>query len=175
MAFFFATAEDLLPVLLSVEANHAIVYTPMGQVCESAPAHYRTARDLPTLFRPQPHESAGNGPRYLVTELGTEVLCDESPGIRNKRMLVDQLANRDSTVLQHGGLYKESILLEGEVRTAYRTTVAQRLQRAFDSAIRKHFVKIQAYYVGPAAEMMLDSGCRLTSAEQCPRDLDLRR
>src|SRR3954471_19547928 len=84
-------------------------------------------------------------------------------------------ANPDSTVLRHGGLFQENVLLDGEVRTAYKTPVAQRLQRAFDAAIRKHFVMIQAFYVGLAAEALLDSGCRLTAAEQCPPEVDLRR
>jgi hypothetical protein len=53
--------------------------------------------------------------------------------------------------------------------------VARRLQRTFDTAIRKHFVKISAFFVGPAAEALLDSGCRLTAAEQSPPEFDLRR
>ena len=91
------------------------------------------------------------------------------------RWSVDQLANPDSTVLRHGGLFKENVLLAGEVRTAFKTAVALRLQRAFDAAIREHFVKIQAFYVGAAAEALLDSGCRLTAADQCPPEFDLRR
>jgi hypothetical protein len=176
MAFFFATPDDLLPVLLSVEARHAIVYTPTGHIHEPRAELYRTARDLPTLFQPQPFESAVGGPAYLVTEAGTEVLLRQLSRYEGKdRWSVDQLANPDSTVLRHGGLFKQNILLDGEVRTAYKTTVAQRLQRAFDGAIRKHFVKIQAFYVGPAAEALLDSGCRLTGAEQSPPEFDLRR
>ncbi len=176
MAFFFATADDLLPVLLTVEAKLAVVYTPFNHIHEPKADHYRTARELPTLFQPQPFESAGCCPAYLITEAGTEVILRQlSPYEGKRRWSVDQLANPDSTVLLHGGLFKENVLLRGEVRTAYKTTVAQRLQRAFDAVIRKHFVKIQAFYVGPAAEAMLDSGCRLTAAEQCPRDSDLRR
>lgn len=176
MAFFFATADDLLPVLLSVEAKQAVVYTPCGHIHEPRAEHYRTARDLPTLFQPQPYESAVGGPAYLVTVAGTEVVLRQLSRYEGKdRWAVDQLANPDSTVLRHGGLYKENVLLQGEVRTAYKTAVAQRLQRAFDAAIRKHFVKVQAFYVGPAAEALLDSGCRLTAAEPCPPEYDLRR
>jgi hypothetical protein len=58
MAFFFAMADDLLPVLLSVEAKLALKYTPFGHIYEPTVDHYRTARDLPTLFKPQPFESA---------------------------------------------------------------------------------------------------------------------
>src|SRR5438067_197342 len=74
MAFFHATADDLLPVLLSVEARQPVVYTRMGRVNEPRAGHYLTARDLPTLFQPQPFESATGGPAYLVTEAGTEVI-----------------------------------------------------------------------------------------------------
>src|SRR4051812_861655 len=91
------------------------------------------------------------------------------------RWAVDQLANPDSTILRHGGMFKSDILLAGEVRTASRTTAALRLQRAFDAAIRKTFVKIQAFHVGPEAVALLDSGYRLTAAEQSPPEFDLRR
>jgi len=176
VAFFFATADDLLPVLLSVEAKHAVVYTPFDHVYEPRAEHFRSARDLPTLFKSQPYESAVGGPAYLVTAAGTDVALRQLSCYAGRdRWSVDQLANPDSTVLRHGGLFKENILLSGEVRSAYKTTVALRLQRAFDTAIRKHFTKIQAFYVGPAAERMLDSGCRLTAAEQCPPEFDLRR
>jgi hypothetical protein len=172
MAFFYATADDLLPVLLGVEARHPVVYTPCGHVTKRKVAHFSTARDLPTLFQPQPYESAISGPAYLVTEAGTKVALRQ---LGKNRWAVDALANPDSTILRHGGLYGKKVLLHGEVRTAYKTKVAVRLQRAFDAAIRKHFVKIEAFYVGPGAEALLDSGCRLTAAEQCPPEYDLRR
>jgi hypothetical protein len=176
MAFFFATADDLLPVLLSVEAKRAVVYTLCGHIHEPSTDHYQSARNLTTLFKPQPCESAVGGPAYLITEAGTEVVLRQLSQYEGKdRWAVDQLANPDSTVLRHGGLFKENVLLSGEVRTAYKTTVAQRLQRAFDAAIRKHFVKIRAFRVGPAAEALLDAGCRLTAAEQCPPTSDLQR
>ncbi len=176
MAFFFATSDDLLPVLLSVEARHTVAYTLCDHVNEPRVDHFSTARDLRTLFQQQPFESAVLGPAYLVTESGTEVLLRRlSPYEGKDRWAVDQLANPDSTVLRHGGLYGENVLLRGEIRTAYRTKVADRLQRAFDAAIRKHFAKIRSFYVGPEAATLLDSGSRLTVAQQCPPESDLRR
>ena len=176
MAFFFATAEDLLPVLLSVEAKRTVTYTPCGHIHEPRADRFRTARDLPTLFRRQPLESAICGPAYLVTEADTEVVLRQLSRYEGKdRWSVDQLANPDSTVFRHGGMFKDNVLLQGEVRTAYKTAMAQSLQRAFDAAIHRHFAKVQAFYVGPVAEALLDSGCRLTAAEQCPPEYDLRR
>jgi hypothetical protein len=176
MAFFFATADDLLPVLLSVETKHAVVYTRCGHIHVPKAVRYHTARDISTLFQPQPFESAVLGPTYLVTEADTEVVLRQLSRYEDKdRWSVDQLANPESTVLRHGGLFKESVLLQGEVRTVHKSTVAQRLQRAFDAAIREHFGNIRSFYVGPAAAALLDSGCRLTGAEQSPREFDLQR
>jgi hypothetical protein len=176
MAFFFATGEDLLPALLRVESRHAVVYTPFEHIHQPRADYFRTARDLPTLFQPQPFESAVCGPGYLVTEDGTEVVLRQLSRYEGKdRWAIDQLANPDSTVLRHGGMYGDKVLLRGEVRTASKTKAALRLQRAFDAAIRRHFVKIGPFYVGPRAEALMDSGCRLTAAEQCPRESDLRR
>ncbi|HWG46909.1 MAG TPA: hypothetical protein VN688_29370 [Gemmataceae bacterium] len=176
MAFFFATGDDLLTVLLSVEARYSVVYTPFDHVYEPRVEQFRSVRELPTLFRPQPYESAVCGPAYLVTEAGTEVVLRPLSRYEGKdSWSIDQLANPDSTVLRHGGKYRDNVLLQGEVRTAYKTKVAMRLQRAFDAALRKHFVKIGAFYVGPGAEALLDSGCRLTAAEQCPPGSDLCR
>jgi len=177
MAFFYATADDLLPVLLSVEARHSVVYTLKGPYLRAESGSFPLGSGSAHSLPPQPYESSVCGPTYLVTEAGTDVILRPVTPYEGKdRWAIDQLANPDSTVLRHGGLFGENILLAGEIRTAYKTKVATRLQRAFDTEIRKHFVKIGAYYVGPAAEVLLDSGYRLTAAaEQSPSASDLRR
>jgi hypothetical protein len=176
MACFFATPDDLLPVLLSVEARQSVAYTPCGHVNEPRVDRFYTARDLPTLFQPAPFESAVAGPAYLVTESGTDIVLRQlSPYEGKDRWAVDQLYNPDSTIVQHGGLYGDNVLLRGEIRSAHKTKVAVRLQRAFDTAVRKHFVKIGVFYVGRQAQSLLNSGYRLTAAQQCPPESDLRR
>ena len=176
MAFFFATSGDLLPVLLSVEARHSIVYTRVDHVNTSRVEPFCSARDLPTLFQPAPFESSVNCPTYLITESGTDVILEQLHCYDGKdRWAIDQLANPDSTILRHGGLYGDNVLLHGEIRTASKTQVAVRLQRSFDTAVRKHFVKIHSFYVGRDAVALLDSGFRLTAAGQCPLEFDLRR
>ena len=176
MAFFFATPEDLLPVLLSVETRHHLSYTPCGHIDKPMIESFGTARELPTLFLPAPNESAVAGPSYIVTEsTATIVLRELSPYLGKERWAVDQLENPNSTVLRHGGFYGEHLLLRGEVRTAYKSPVATRLQRAFDTAIRNAFVKVKAFYVGKQAEALLDAGYRLTAAKKSPPEYDLQR
>ena len=176
MAFFFATAEDLMPVLLRVEERVSIKYTPFGHFSTPDVKSIASASGLPTLFRPAPYDSAVSCPKYLVTELDAVV---------TSRMIsrhggttvwsIDQLQNSESTVLSHGGLFGDDVLLCGELRTVHKTAAAQRLQRAFDSEIRRYFKKIRAFRVGKSAETLLDAGVRLTAAKQSPSTYDLVR
>jgi hypothetical protein len=177
MAFFFATADDLLPVLLGVEEGLNVQYTQMGHIpSRDHVSTFTSARDLPTLFAPAQHESSVAGPMYLIMNSAAPIKLRELTPYRGQdRWAIDQLENPDSTIMRHGGLYDGRILLRGEIRTASRSPVASKLQRRFDAAIRKAFVKIKACYVGKGAEKLLDSGYRLSVAAQSPKELDLCR
>jgi hypothetical protein len=176
MLHFYATREDLLPVLASVEDKLDVRYTLMDEYSSKDIDFFHQGRDLPTLSQPSPSESAANGPAYLVT-LGAEPARPrELPAFDGRtRLVIDQLENPASTVLLHGGRYGKHVLLYGRVATTSRAPTALKLQRAFESAIRKSFVRIKAFYIGQAAAVLLDSGVRLTSAVQSPREYDLSR
>lgn len=176
VAFFFATTEDLLPVLLEVEKKHRIKYARFGHHDSAYVECHASASALPTLFLPAPHESALACSAYLVTWLDAPVRPRRiSRNDGTTVWSVDQLENEASTVLRHGGRLDADVLLSGEVRTVHKDPAAQKLQRAFDTAIRKHFTKIQAFRVGKQAESLLDAGIRLTDAKQSPRRYDLAR
>jgi hypothetical protein len=176
MSRFFATPEDLLPVFSSVEARRQVVYTLMGHVSEPDVRSFSAASELPTLFGPAPADSVSAGHAYLVTDATNNVSTRElSPYRGAPRWAIDQLNNPDSAVLQHGGFFGKGVLLHGSIRTASKSAVAIGLQRAFDVAIRKHFVRVQAFYVGKQAESLLDSGYRLTFSAGAPGEYDLHR
>jgi hypothetical protein len=176
MSRFFATPEDLLPVLSSVETRRQVVYTLMGHISAPEVRSFSAAAELPTLFEPAPADSVSAGHAYLVTEATTKVSIRELSVYQGSpRWVIDQLHNPDSTVLQHGGYFGARVLLHGSVRTVSQSPVSASLQRAFDGAIRRHFVRVQAFYVGKQAETLLDSGYRLTFSARAPREYDLRR
>jgi hypothetical protein len=176
MAFFYATAEDLLPVLLSVENKIRIKYTPFDHFKSPIVKAFASALELPTLSLPAPFESAATCPKYLVTHLDATVKPRKISRHDGKTVWsIDQLENDESTVFSHGGLFGEDVLLYGEVRTVHKNAAAQTLQRAFDTAIRISFTKIQSFRVGKHAETLLDAGVRLTGAKQSPRTNDLAR
>lgn len=176
MPHFYATSEDLIPVIEKVESKLSLKYARCGHF-ESADIHfYFSGLDLPTLGKPLAHESAVSDPAYLVSHRDTAIQTRELSEFKGRpRFAVDQAYNEHTTVLWHGGLYGSRILLHGRVDTISQSKQAQQIQRAFGSALRKYFARIRAFYVGPQAEHLLDSGYRLTAAEQSPPDYDLRR
>ena len=176
MTHFFATAEDLLPIFFEIEARRQLSYTLTGHITKPEVASYHRGNDLPTLHQPTTSEAAANCPSYLVTQVEQPVNLRKLPPYAGQnRWAVDQLANPDSTVLWHGGVFEGKLLLHGRVATTSKSSIAQSLQRAFDSQIRRHFSKIKAFYVGRKAEQLLDSGFRLTIAAQSPSEYDLCR
>lgn len=176
MAFFFATAKDLLPVLLSVESKIRIKYTPWGYFNSPNVSAFISASELPTLTLPAPSESAISCPRYLVTHFDTTVKYEKISRYDGSTVwCVSQSVNEDSIVFSHGGQFDEGVLLNGEVRTVHKTPAAQKLQQIFDTAIRNSFTKIRAFRVGKHAEDLLDAGVRLTGAKQSPEIYDLAR
>jgi len=172
MPHFFATADDLLPVFGSVESRRAVRYTLSQHTTEKSIQSFQSGAQLPTLRATLAHPNAVACPAYLVSDETTEI------ALRNidlKTWAIDQLANPDTTMLWHGGMYNGSVLLYGRVATASTSKVAASLQRAFDSSIKKHFVRIKAFYVGAEAESLLDKGLRLTIGADSPKDYDLQR
>jgi hypothetical protein len=172
MSHFFATHEDLLPVFASVEVR----YTRMERNTSSDVEWWQAGKELPTLAQHCPTESAAAGPAYLVTLRSTPAKSRKlAPLGEHNWWVVDQLENPDSTVLWHGGFFSEDVLLYGRVATVSRSPIALKLQRAYESAMRNHFNRTKAFYIGSKAEALLDAGVRLAIGASSPSQYDLSR
>jgi len=171
---FYATRNDLLPVLETFDRKHGVAYTLIGLLDSPALTTVHSGSAIATLDKPAPLSSASFGYQYLITPVEQGVVVREVPqragGIR---YAVDQLANPISITFQHGGFFAEDILLYGRVATCSNHPTSAKLHRAFASAVAKHFARIRAFYVGPEAEGLLRRGCRLTIGADSPREYDL--
>ena len=172
--YFFATADDLLPVFSRVEAKRDLVYTLMG-LFESRPAEaFTRGEELPTLRLPPQGRSTVACSAYLVTPAGVTVNVREVPqragGIR---YAVDQLFNPDSIEVNHGGRPEPGVLLAGRVATCTGTEASAALCRAYANAMARTFTRVQSFWVGPEARELLAAGCRLTQSADSPPEYDL--
>jgi hypothetical protein len=172
--YFFATANDLLPVFSRVEAKWDVVYTLSG-LLESPPLEaFTRGEQLPSLRQPPSGQSMVECPDYLVTPAGVAVQVREVPQVAGGiRYAIDQLVNPDSVTLSHGGSPAPGILLAGRIGTCTGTEASGKLFRVYANAVAKAYVKIKAFWVGPEAREMLAVGCRLTQSADSPQQYDL--
>ncbi|UCV03336.1 hypothetical protein [Dechloromonas denitrificans] len=171
---FFALKEDLLCVIDEVEKKAQLTYYRMGNFLEPTVDSFGSAAEIPNLGIANVGSSSVCE-SYLVSERKTAFVVLPLVGSSGiARYCVDQLNNPDSVTFTPAGLWDNgNILLHGRVGTASNSVQSLALIKLFSSVIKKKFRKVKAFYVGPKAFGLLESGKRLTIAEQSPREFDL--
>ncbi len=89
-------------------------------------------------------------------------------------MMFNQMYNPDSIVLTPAGARGDSMIIAGLFATIGSTDTALALIRIARGAVKRHFTRVNAFWVGPEALVRLRGGARLTMAEQSPPLYDLR-
>ena len=170
---FFALKDDLLPVLQHIESKGSLRYTRFGHFPTPQCGSFVRAAEIPNLGIAKNESSIGCD-MYLVAEMGVAINTRRIE--RNSGEVVfsvDQLLNPDTVCFRPGGLWRDEIVLDGEVATVSDTNRAQDLMKRFKSGVRKHFTSVRGTHVGAKALEMLRAGKRLTLAEQSPPQFDL--
>lgn len=170
---FFALKDDLLPMLELVESKGALKYARMGNFAsheiKDGISVFENGMGIPNLGKASA-DSAAACEAFLVCERGTPVNLRP---VQGERVCVDQLANPDSVEFKPGGIWNEDVLLHGRIATASESAISQALMKRFQAAVKKTFSKVKAFYVGPKALVLLESGKRLTISVQSAREFDL--
>ncbi len=167
---FFAAGDDLLAVYAAVDTAMPLRYVRMGHVVGHGFEEYAKGSDLPGLGMAN-FASSSLCTTFLVMNADMPVVLREIPG--TDRKAIDQMYNPDSVTLHPAGTWGDRAVLSGCVATAYDSVVTRALIGCFRKAIRRHFTKVRAFYVGPAAMALLHQQARLTAAIQCPIEGDL--
>lgn len=167
---FFATRNDVLPVLESVEMACPIDYVQFGATDAAKAVKFPSVHAIPNLGIAS-SDSAINCATYLICKRGYQV---QARAIRG-RYLFDQLLNPETVTFTPAGLWGGDILLHGRFATTSASSDSAELMKRIGSAVRSRFEKIKAFYVGREAAQMLGSGKRLAIAVQSPQTLDLSR
>lgn len=170
---FFATKNDLLLVLREFEAKRRIKYTRAGRLGGPKSQIWESAPNLPGLGRAAGDQAVACD-SFLVFD------CSSSINVVSREMLngddrydVEQARNPDSVVLNVGGEWVDGSLISGGAATNSSSSISQSMMRAIYLSIRKHFTRVQAFWVGPEALAALRRGKRLTYAVQSPPEYDL--
>lgn len=167
---FYAQEDDIIPVLKDLDEAMHLVYIRMDHYTDENYDRYKDYREIPGVGIAN-GDAAVQCSQYLAIEPATKLI--PSKIIRTKQTSIDQLLNPDSIVVSFGGLWNGEVVISGRVATVSDSVGAQGMLRRFQRSIKKHFIKIRAFYVGPKAMASLKSGRRLTAAIQCPPEYDL--
>jgi hypothetical protein len=174
--FFFATPEDIVPVLRRFEANDPLKFVVLGNLTTPNRAIYLQASDIPNPGVAT-HETGSASTAYMVSLRDTKNHMHKFVGNSGEyRWTLDNGDNEETVVLTMAGLWEDGTLLPGLMDTLHQTPVAQQLMKWFLAALKQEgFVKIESWWVGPVAMEMLRSGKRLTTtAVQSPPQFDLK-
>lgn len=168
---FFATKNDLEPVVEAVESKKSLRYVLMGSFEQPKIEEYRTALDIRGFGLANSGQQVQQN-SYLVMDAKIKPQFREVPQRRGGlRYIVDTVANPTAIVFRHGGLFEECCLITGEISGE----ASSDLYPIFAYEIKQHFGKIQSYLVGPEAARLLDQGIRLTANVRASTEFDLRR
>lgn len=173
--YFFATRNDILPILEEIEKKIPIKYTVAGAFSVAVPldTFFRSAEDARVGIPNYPNGLASWG--FLITKPETQVALSFIQTIYGPRYFVDQLLNPESQILTPGGRWANDIVLEGRIASVLKTPFSSKVERLFRRLASAKFEKIKGIYVGREAAEILDAGGRLASAVNANPDYDLCR
>jgi hypothetical protein len=142
----FATKSDWLLVLSEIEARQPIKYIRAGMLTASTPEVWRLGADLPKLGDATGDQAVACDPYLIMEEKASLHVRSSIMSDGKTRFDVDQLNNEDSVVIWPGGKWGTDVLISGSIATVSASSIAQGLMRAAHATIKKHFVRVQAFW-----------------------------
>jgi hypothetical protein len=173
---FFGLKEDLLQMLELVESEVSLTFVRMGNFLEhdinDAMRKFETGAALPNLGKASADSSAACD-AFLVSQRECRIKMRRIRTCGADRVCIDQVENPNTIEFKPAGLWNDKIVLHGRIATVSESRSSQALMTQFETAIKKTFCKIKAFYVGPKALEFLKTGKRLTISVQSPPEFDL--
>jgi hypothetical protein len=170
---FYATKQDLWPLLSSLETKQNLQYTLTGMFDVNRLQTYYSYADIPDFGRASHPNAIGNTTRLISlrgTTLRTEEVPQEAGGIC---FAISQRLNDDTIIFSPGGWYGDDLILYGRIGTISNSVTSKNLYNFFVKSFRERFKRVQEFYVGPETFDRAKSGVRLTIGASSPAEFDL--
>lgn len=169
---FFATKQDLLPVIFDLDSKSHFQYCASGLFDSPDIRYYSSLFFVPQLGVAQRDSTQSSS--YLVLGsnklIQTRAIPQRSGGVK---YAIDQLINPNTAVFRLGGIYKAGVLVEGTVGTASKSEYASFTDKLLRKTLAKHFRKLASgCYIGSEAKSLLEQGWRLVQSESQPYEYD---
>ena len=175
--YFFATEQDIIQIANAVEKKVSIQYFRRENLEQPEFVAYSRFQNVPDIYNRKKEKNNNIGSQYLVLNEGItishRVIKLKKGGLR---YTIDQVTNPQSIVLNTGrNIKKLNTILPGALGTVSENPSSLELFKIFHRTIRKTWEKVQSYFIGPEATVILDSGGRLAIGINSPVLYDLKR
>ncbi len=173
---FFATFEDVKPILEEIEKELSIKYCLANTSSSLNIPMVSTISLIPDIG------FVSNGDwnridRYLILKdyvnLNVREIIQNKGGIN---YAIDQMNNPNSIEMKFGGIYKfkNNVIVAGRISTISEAPDSIEIYKLFSNKIRKLFIKKDSFYVGQIAFDRLKEGWRLVMNEALTKEFDLK-
>lgn len=172
--YFYATGDDLLPIMEHTESIHRLKYVQKGHFSRKEEVVFKRAADIPG-FGLSSRGGNGGDPSYLIVE-GSRDVRFQTINLRGGGIsyYMDSTVNPFALLFDHGGAYQNSAIIWGDIRTLTTDPAALAVLKTFRKLVKAKFRHIEGgIYVAPGAEALHRQGYRLTSAVGRPQEFDL--
>ena len=171
----YATRNDWSECLRMVEAQRPLAYTVSGLFDAEDPESFIGVDAVPN-FGCATMSNSLLEPCYLVHDSDREIQTRQVPQRRGGlKYAIDQRLNPFAVGLRPGGLLTDDILIAGQLGTSTRDPASIELHKLIIRELKRRFVCIKSYWVGPEAVRLLDHGGRLTISYTPDTTFDLVR
>jgi hypothetical protein len=169
----FATKGDWLRIFGEFKSRVRVKYTRASRLNGPHPITWWSGAEIPHLGIAAGDQLTACD-MILVLEESTAIRVETRVTAIGQRIFdVDQRLNPDSVAIWLGGEWKDEAIIAGRIATISKTPSAQTMMRTALRSAKKHFRKVNAYWIGLEAFDAWKDGKRLTYAIQSPPEYDL--
>jgi hypothetical protein len=170
----FATKNDWIPILSDFEALLKVKYVLCGMFPNLEPVMYATSREIPNFGEPIWGNAVAE-PHYLIMMEETPVYSESVRlNTGETRYVRDHGNNPESIVFWPGGVMEaHRAVISGEISKLSKLEFTEVLFRSLSKLIKKQFLSLDGYRVGPEAASLRRKGYRLTLSIGSPSEFDL--
>lgn len=157
---YYATPSDLTKVLKSVDNSMELMYYQYGNFKES---EFPNAYKLTSLLEyPQigfSHTGDCKQEMFMVLLKSQPLKIKRVDAADGKRIILDVQQNEPCIMWSLGGMWKDNMIIMGQVATSKTDGQSQRIFSQIKRIIAKQFKRVGTYYIGP--EVFLNKQYRL--------------
>lgn len=178
LLIFYATKEDLIPVLSYIESIFEIKYVKMGLFDNKEPSIYYSHSEIPNFgFVVNSHYQAYEG-RFMIMERKNSIFVRDIPQRKGEiKYAIDPMKNPQTIEFTLGGICQEidKVLIMGRTGYVDKNPFSESIYKELTKKIKKDFRKYNSIeYVGPEAEIKLKEGWRLVENTGRSKEYDLK-